>query len=90
MNNRAKPGECKITWGRLDRHGAPSLLYIHGAAGASKADARMLSHIFEGAKSEDGRTLAQDLEYRGYDLSTLKFSIQQRPAAFAAAKAVAK
>lgn len=78
---RAKPGEFKITWGRVERYDRPSLIYSHGGAGATKPDGHMISYILEGAKNEDGRTLAQELEYRGYDLSTLKFSIKQRPTA---------
>ena len=75
---REKPGEFKISWGRVDRGDYLSLIYSHGGAGASRPDGRMISYIFEGVKNEDGRTLAQELEYRGYDISTLKFSIKQK------------
>lgn len=82
----AKPGEFKITWGSVDRGDPPSLMYIHGGAGASRPDGHMLSYIFEGVKNECGRTLAQDLVYRGYDISTLKFSIKQNEPTITEAK----
>jgi hypothetical protein len=83
---RAKPGEFKISWGRVERVAAPSLIYSHGGEGASRPDGHMMSYIFEGEKNEYGRTLAQDLVYRGYDISTLKFSIKQQASAITGAK----
>jgi hypothetical protein len=74
--SRAKPGEFKITWGTIERGESPSLIYSHGGEGASKPDGHMISYIFEGCKNEYGRTLVQDLVYRGYDISTLKFSVK--------------
>lgn len=76
--SRAKPGEFKISWGRVERGDPMSLIYSYGGAGATRPDGHMISYIFEGAKNEVGRTLAQELEYRGYDLATLKFSIKQK------------
>lgn len=73
---KAKPGELKIAYGKSE--GDIDLFYCHGGEGASKRDSRMLSHFIEGTTYFEGRNLRQELEYRGYDITTLKFSIQRK------------
>ena len=72
----ASPGELKIAFGKSE--GDIDLFYCHGGGGASRPDARLLSHFFERVTYFDGRNLRQELEHRGYDITTLKFSIQQK------------
>lgn len=75
---KAKPGELKVAWGKSE--GSIDLFYCHGAAGAGKPDARLLSHFFESVTYFEGRNLRQELERRGYDITTLKFTIQIKKA----------
>lgn len=75
----AKPGELKAAFGRDDVPGnRPDLQYAWGGSGAQKPDARVLSNAFEEVIVFDGKNLRQVLEERGYDITTLKFSIQQK------------
>ena len=45
-----------------------------------RRDSRMLMTAFERVilYEEDGRTLRQELEARGYDITTLKFSVMKK------------
>ena len=45
----------------------------------SKPTGGMLASAFERIVVFDGRTLAQELEARGYDLTTLRFQIRKKP-----------
>lgn len=73
---KARPGELLIRFGKVD--GEVDLFYCHGGQGATKRDARLLSHFFEVVTWPDGMNLRKELEYRGYDISTLLFSVQQK------------
>ena len=84
----AKPGQLKVQWGKSDGFGM-ALLYLWGGYGASKSDVRMLSDAIERPQIErdysqggmlrpaikEVPSLAQELEARGYDLSTLKITV---------------
>lgn len=72
----AKPGELRVAYGK-ERFDRPDVFYCHGAHGADRSDARLLSHFFEEVKGLTGKTLRQELEERGYDITTIKFSVQQ-------------
>lgn len=75
----AKPGELKAAWGRGDVRGdPPDLQYAWGGRGASSPDGRILCNALQEAHVFKDRTLVQELEDRGYDITTLKFSIQQK------------
>lgn len=71
----AKRGELKAAFGR-DDCGNISIQYAWGGGGAQKPDARILCNALEENKVFGGQTLAQELEARGYDLTTLRFTIQ--------------
>jgi hypothetical protein len=75
---KAKPGELKVAYGRGDHGDGPDIYYCHGASGADRCDARMISSYFDDIKGLDGKTMRQELEVRGYDITTMKFSIQQK------------
>ena len=75
----AKPGQLKAGWGRPGPMQHPDLCYAWGADGADKTDGRILSGAFEDKNNVFGRSLREELERRGYDITTLKFSIQQKP-----------
>lgn len=72
----AKPGELKVGWGRLDWHSNPSLVYDAGGDGAPARHGRILMDVFEGKNQH--LNLVSILTERGYDLTTLKFSIFQK------------
>ena len=72
----AKPGELKVGWGRLDWHSNPSLVYDAGGDGAPARHGRILMDVFEGKNQHNN--LTSILTERGYDLTTLKFSIFQK------------
>jgi hypothetical protein len=81
----AKPGELKAGYGREDRHCSPSLVYVWGGKGAQKPDARVLASALEDKRQgyafpsmaiEQRPSLIEELEARGYDITTLRFSIQ--------------
>ena len=82
-----KPGELKVQWGKLP-HENPDMVFCWGD-GSSKHDSNLL-HYFMASKRPDPQatplyskmipSLFEELEARGYDLTTLKFSIQKKPA----------
>ena len=77
----AKPRQLVAAWGRSGEEGRgelPSLQYAWGASGASKTDANMLCGAFENVRVFGLNTLREELEARGYDITTLKFSIEQK------------
>jgi len=83
----AKPGELRASYGRADRHSTPSVVYTWGGAGAAKGDARMLASFIEDKRKEyafpsmqieDRPSLIEELEARGYDITTLRITVQQK------------
>lgn len=81
----ANPGELKAAYGREDRHSSPGIVYAWGANGADKSDARTLAGFFEDKRIgyafpsmqiEERPSLVEELVARGYDISTLRFSIR--------------
>ncbi len=73
---KAKPGELKIAYGK--QYSDLDLFYCHGGQGAYGCDSRLLSHFIEGVTYFEGRNLRQELEHRGYDITTLKFTIKKK------------
>lgn len=72
----AKPGQLRVGWARPDRGEPPDICYAWGAGGADKSDARILSSAIEELPVFDGRSLREELILRGYDITTLKISIE--------------
>jgi len=74
---KAKPGELKACFGRSDRfESSPDLCYVWGGKGVASSEGRVLSTAFEECHVYDGKNLRQVLEARGFDITTLRFSIQ--------------
>jgi hypothetical protein len=76
---QAKPGELCAFYGKLP-HDQPDVIYAWGE-GCSKRDSALLFSVF-GSKRPDWQgqlqdSLLDDLKARGYDLSTIKFSIRK-------------
>lgn len=75
----AKPGQVVVWYGKLDKHDKPDLCVAWGGDGAGSSDGRLFFHILKDIKLWDwGTDMLQELEKRGYDLNTLKISIQQK------------
>ena len=78
---KARRGQLKVQWGKL-RHDSPDIIYTHGD-GTSRADSRLLHFMFSQGHYSPldktfGKSLYDELESRGYDLTTLKFSISKK------------
>ena len=80
---KVKPGQLCVYYGKLP-HDAPDIIY-HSGEGVPSCD-RALMHLIFGCSRppevqgrERGKSLIDELAARGYDLSTLQFSIQKSP-----------
>ena len=87
---KAKPGELKLAWSKRER----DLEIAWGGEGAASWDGHLLHSHFCSRPVHprnmlddirnlpfDATTFTQELEKRGYDLKTLKFSIQKKKTA---------
>lgn len=73
---KARVGELIAYYGYADRHQRdPDLCVAWGGKGATSAEGRLVIS-FLSAKSYEGRDLMEELVLRGYDLSTLRFSVK--------------
>lgn len=79
----AKPGQLIAYYGKID--GSEDICYAWGGDGASKADSHLIHGMFSGYEyRKHGRSPSphdgylEALEARGYDLTTLRFSIQKK------------
>ena len=66
---KVKPGELKVQYGKVKASNSPDICYCRGE-GTLRADVRLLDNVFS--------NLYDELEKRGYDLTTLKFSIYKK------------
>lgn len=80
-----RDGELHIYWGRESR-GEPMDVIYHNGSGTSHRDLSLL-HCIVGSKRapaipglEWEPSLIEELESRGYDLTTLRFYIRKKPA----------
>ena len=80
----ARKADQSVRWSKREN----SLLYHYEG---QKPTSMLIAHVFEGVqmgqfysyagrenRKEDERTFAQELDARGYDLTTLKFSINKK------------
>mgnify|MGYP000934481275 CR=1 FL=1 len=81
---KAKPGELIAYYGNIDGDG-DDVVYAWGGSGATKADSNLIYGMFNGLEHRRyGRCPAandgylNELEARGYDLSTLRFYIRKK------------
>ena len=82
-----KPDHLIVAWGRTDPYNHPSLVYVYPDR-AGKCDSRVLMEAIEGPRYrpsserygsfEKEPSLAQELEARGYDLTTLRITIRKK------------
>lgn len=78
---KARPGQLKAQWGKMP-HESPDLCYAWGD-GVSSADGRLLHNALSSKtyspidKTWDDSFL-EELDKRGYDITTLTFSVQKK------------
>jgi hypothetical protein len=81
----AKKNQLKAQWGKLP-HESPDLIFSNGE-GTSSADRSLLYYMFCSDRQrwdyeKNGMafdpSFVKELENRGYDIKTLKFSIQKK------------
>lgn len=75
---KAKPRQLRAGWGRPGQKQEPDLCYAWGGGGADKSDGRLLCNAFEDPQKDGRKSLREELEARGYDITTLKFSIEMK------------
>jgi hypothetical protein len=83
-HKKCAPGQLRAYWGREGRGNYPDVILAHGGGTASKRDTTLLFiHLCTkrptGYNSEYIPSLMDDLRERGYDISTLEFSIKKLP-----------
>lgn len=74
---KAKDGELLVKYGK--EYGEQDLFYCYpeNECGMGR-DSKMLMLAFERSDVLDGNTMRKELELRGYDITTLKFSIMKK------------
>lgn len=72
----AKPGELKIQYGKA-QHCDPDICFVWGP-GVPENDVVMLRAFILANRTYNETTFFKELEDRGYDLKTLKFSVQKK------------
>ena len=85
----AKPGEIKIVYGKADRYSAPDLCVAWGSGTDMKCTGRLIMNAltektlhakFPGPGHEYRPSLVDELEARGFDITTLRLTIQRKEA----------
>ena len=77
---KTRSGQLKIQYGKL-RYDSPDIIYCRGE-GVPRCDGSLLHHVFGSKRyrydGELDESLYDELEKRGYDLTTLSFSIEKK------------
>ncbi len=74
---KAKEGELLVQYGKSE--GEIDLMYCWpDNDGGMKYDSKLLMQAIEGDVMLNGKSLRHELTERGYDITTLKFSIKKR------------
>lgn len=85
---KLKDGELRIYYGKLP-HDAPDVVYAWQGDSSMKRDTRLLHYTIGSQRpnlwakplfSKMEPSLLEELDQRGYDLTTLKFSIMKKKA----------
>ena len=71
---KAKPGQLKMGWSKREQ----DVMYAWGGDGADKSDASLLHAVLTVPLKYFDKTFQEELIERGYDITTVKFSIQKK------------
>lgn len=83
----AKPGEIKIAYGKVDRYSSPDLCVAWGEGTDMKCTARLImdalnqkpmGYKFPTMEIEYHPSLIEELEARGFDITTLRITVQKK------------
>jgi hypothetical protein len=83
---KAKPGELLVKWG-YSKDDGEDIFYVNGGDGASQWDRSYMHGVFGVARMtlnystnqiKFEPSVLEELEARGYDLTTLRFSIRKK------------
>ena len=81
-------GELKMYWGKPDKHDGPDVVLAWQGDASMRRDTNLLHYHLCSAKpdlsarplfSKMNPSLIEELKDRGYDITTLKFSIKKLP-----------
>lgn len=81
-----KDGELRVYWGKLP-HDSPDIIYEWKGNSSMRYDSRLLHYHFSSRRpdpftkplfSKMDPSLIEELEARGYDITTVKFSIMKK------------
>lgn len=85
---KAKPNELKVYWGKEDRRSNPDVLYGWGGGKHEGLNDTKMLHYYLNCKHAKGSvrdgslefspSFIEQLESRGYDITTFKFSIMHK------------
>lgn len=70
---KAKPGQLKMGWSK--REG--DIMFAWGGQGADRSDAGLLNCVMTIPLRNFDKSFQQELIDRGYDITTIRFSIQK-------------
>lgn len=79
-----KPGVLSFKWSKKKDYGFDTTTGERGdiefkwGQGISKSDGHLLFSFINYVKGLDGKTLVEELLNRGYDLTTIRFSIEKK------------
>lgn len=80
MNRRrmkARPGELRVTYNRVERGENLDVVFSRGE-GVARPDGHLMHFYFSQESKPHIQRLELELESRGYDLSTMVFSIMKK------------
>lgn len=77
MTNLKKP-RLVLRYGKLDRYTAPDII-ASGGPGTCSADRNLLLYWMCCLKDKENMGFLSELEKRGYDITTVRFSIDKKP-----------
>ncbi len=75
---KLKDGELRVYWGKLP-HDSPDVVFSWQGDRSMKRDTALLCYLFSKREPGTGRSLMEEMEARGYDITTLRFSIMKKP-----------
>ncbi len=76
---KLKDGELRVYWGKLP-HDSPDVVFSWQGDRSMKRDTALLCYLFSERELGTSRSLLEELEDRGYDITTLRFSVMKKSA----------